>query len=110
MEARKPGARPTTTARIGQLLGKAKRGSHHSVTTEGRDVDKDDRSDFRILAHALEGQCDPPVTEDDWRTSRRTFVWSLLWGGETHAILGASVFERAGEQHKLAAYEEIIRC
>ncbi len=37
-------------ARIGQLLGEAKRGSHHSVTTEGATVDKDARSEFRILA------------------------------------------------------------
>jgi hypothetical protein len=36
--------------RIGVLLGPAIVGAHHSVTTEGADIDKDARSEFRLMA------------------------------------------------------------
>lgn len=64
------GARRRVEARIGQLLGEAKLGSHHSVTTEGAKLDKDDRADFRILAKAFLISLDL----EQWRTSRRALV------------------------------------
>jgi N6-adenosine-specific RNA methylase IME4 len=66
------GAQRRVEARIGQLLGDAKVGSHHSVTTAGSEVAKDDRSDFRVLARALSGECD--LGDDGWRKSRRALV------------------------------------
>lgn len=56
-------------ARIGQLLGDALVGSHHSVTTEGGKVPKDDRSDFRILSKGFDY-----LKDEDWQKSRRALV------------------------------------
>lgn len=65
-------------ARIGQILGPAlghgpgrgKKAQHD----EGLIEHDQDRSDFRILAHALDGKCKPELTDDEWRKSRRAFV------------------------------------
>lgn len=67
------GAQRRIEARIGQLLGdksKGGRGKKLSVTTEG--LDKDERTDFRVLAKALSGTCE--VKDEEWRKSRRAFV------------------------------------
>lgn len=41
-------------ARIGQLLGEAVVGSHHSLTSEGVNIARQDRNVFRRLARGLE--------------------------------------------------------
>ena len=76
------------------MLGKAKRDHNRAkgATSVVTDIDKDDRLDFRILAHALDGECEPPITADDWRKSRRAFlslvrVPFLLHGRETAHVL-----------------------
>lgn len=58
-------------ARIGQLLGEP---SHAPGSATHRDdlTRGGDRRDFRILAHALNG--DVQISEDDWRSSRRRLV------------------------------------
>ena len=65
--ARGRGAQRRCEGRIGQLLGEPtldhdRRKGATSVVTE---VAKDDRTDFRILAHAMTGEC--PLTFDEWR-------------------------------------------
>lgn len=60
------GAQRRVEARIGQLLEKAKRRS--AVMTA---LAHDQRTDFRILSHGLNGT---PLTEDEWRKSRRALV------------------------------------
>ncbi len=65
------GVQRRVEARIGQLLGNAKPGpAQSSVVTEVSD--KDARSVFRILAHALDGRC--ALEPDEWRKSRRALV------------------------------------
>ena len=66
------GAQRRVEARIGELLGEAERGRPNP----GRDPDyrklrEDERVDFRLLAHAYS---DAPLTDDEWRHSRRTAV------------------------------------
>jgi len=72
LKAPMAGAQRRVEARIGQLLGEAEVGSHHSVTTEGRKVHKSDRHDFRILAKGFDA-----LSAEEWRKSRRKLV-SLL--------------------------------
>ena len=69
------GAQRRIEARIGQLLGEAKRGGKadeqlDSVMAESI-RSKDDRTDFRVLSHAFDG-C--KLTDDEWRKSRRALV------------------------------------
>ena len=65
------GVQRRAEARIGELLGEAKRGSNqHSVTAESSAIHKDDRADFRILARA--GELD--LDEGEWRRSRKALV------------------------------------
>ena len=65
------GAQRRLEGRIGQLLGEPKVGpAQSSVVTEVSS--KDDRADFRILAHALNGKCN--LTDDEWRKSRRALI------------------------------------
>ena len=66
------GAQRRVEARIGQLLGEPKRGKKLSAMTDN--LDKDERQDFRILAKALNGECDPEITDEEWRKSRRAFL------------------------------------
>ena len=99
------GAQRRIEARIGQLLGAAVVGSHHSVTTEGAKVGKDDRSDFRILSRAL-GDCE--LTEDEWRKSRRalvSLVRNRLADGKRH--YGDGLYKRAAEITGLGTQREI---
>lgn len=62
-------------ARIGQLLGPTTQGQRAdlepSVTTESS-ITKDDRSDFRTLAKALDGTVE--VTPVEWQKSRRALT------------------------------------
>jgi N6-adenosine-specific RNA methylase IME4 len=64
------GAQRRVEARIGQLLGEAKPGPSQSSVV-GEVSSKDDRADFRILAHAFNG-CE--LTASEWRKSRRSLV------------------------------------
>ena len=67
-----------TEARMGQLLGEPKHGVH---TREYEHVERDgDRLDFRILARVLNGEC--PLTDDEWRISRRAPPQLGPYGGE----------------------------
>lgn len=70
------GAQRRLEARIGQLLGETANGRRHDLepsrVKEGDDVAKNDRSDFRVLARALDGAAD--LTPDEWRMSRRALV------------------------------------
>lgn len=63
-------------ARIGQLLGPTSEGGnetpHHDEGLRKGVEHGQDRSDFRILAHALNGTC--PLAFEDWRKSRRALV------------------------------------
>jgi N6-adenosine-specific RNA methylase IME4 len=65
-------------ARIGQLLGPAKatqgQRTDLSVTTEKLEntPSKDDRSDFRVLAKALDGEVE--VAPEEWQKSRRALT------------------------------------
>ena len=47
------GVQRRVEARIGELLGEPKRGVHAESVTTDSGVQKDARSDFRILAHGL---------------------------------------------------------
>lgn len=68
------GAQRRLEARIGQLLGEPEVGRPEktSVMTEVSDVSRHERMDFRILARALNGECELSKTE--WRQSRRALV------------------------------------
>ena len=68
------GAQRRIEARIGQLLGpaeKQKGGRGKTVPHEGQ-LKRNDRSAFRHLAKAVNGEC--VVSSDEWRTSRRALV------------------------------------
>ena len=66
------GTQRRTEGRIGQLLGEPHHGVHkHTYELIPHDVD---RLDFRLLARALEGECDPPLTDEEWRKSRRALI------------------------------------
>ncbi|MEJ7786662.1 MAG: MT-A70 family methyltransferase [Solirubrobacteraceae bacterium] len=62
-------------ARIGELLGEAKRGGKAEEQLDSRMSESlprpDDRADFRVLRRALNG-C--PLTDEEWRKSRRALV------------------------------------
>lgn len=62
-------------ARIGQLLGKATRGTRTDIQTYSRDckleIPRADRADFRVLARGLD---ELDLDENDWRKSRRALV------------------------------------
>lgn len=77
------GAERRVEARIGKLLGPAVVGSHHSVTTEGATLAKDDRLDFRILGDFAEHQrANGGIEPEAWRYSRRAMV------ARARAVLG----------------------
>jgi N6-adenosine-specific RNA methylase IME4 len=60
-------------ARIGQLLGKAEPTNQSAVSHEIRQIERrNDRLDFRILAHALNGDCQ--LQDAEWRKSRRALI------------------------------------
>jgi N6-adenosine-specific RNA methylase IME4 len=69
------GAQRRIEARIGQLLGKPLKGKENelSVMTDNF-PERMERVDFRILARALAGECEPDLTDDEWRKSRRALV------------------------------------
>ena len=64
------GAQRRAEARIGQLLGVAKRGKP-STSYVGHDLNKDDAVDFRLLARGLD---ELNMTHEDFRKSRRALV------------------------------------
>ena len=62
--------------RIGQLLGKPEKGGRgNKLSVMSESIAKDDREDFRIIARALDGDCD--LTDDEWRKSRRALIANL---------------------------------
>lgn len=69
------GAQRRIEARIGELLGEAKRGGRAAEQLDSRMRESlprpDDRADFRILARGLNG-CE--LSDEEWRTSRRALV------------------------------------
>lgn len=67
------GAQRRIEARIGELLGEAKRDHDRSrgATSVVTEVAKDDRADFRLLARAAR-ECD--LADEEWRRSRRSLV------------------------------------
>ena len=65
------GAQRRIEARLWQLLGEPIRG-RPKISVMSEIKDKDDRTDFRVLAHALEGKL--TLSEDEWRKSRRALV------------------------------------
>lgn len=74
------GAMRRIEARIGELLGEAKVGSHHSLTNEGAFVGRQQRTEFRLLARGV--RVGALVYEEDgddspWRTSRRTLLAAI---------------------------------
>src|SRR6478672_9215464 len=67
------GAQRRLEARIGQLLGKAEPTNQSAVSREIRRIERrNDRLDFRILAHALNGDCQ--LQDAEWRKSRRALI------------------------------------
>ncbi len=69
------GAQRRIEGRIGQLLGEPIHGGSqvgHAQLEHNLLIDKHDRFDFRLLGRALSGEC--PLTEDEWRKSRRSLV------------------------------------
>lgn len=67
------GAARRIEARIGQLLGHPREGRPTAeYSGRARSIPEDSRSDFRLLAKALSGECG--LTEDEWRKSRRALV------------------------------------
>ncbi len=70
------GAQRRIEARIGQLLGVAKEGrpenSAHDRSNSVSLIAEDSRADFRLLARALDGECE--LSPDEWRKSRRALV------------------------------------
>jgi len=71
------GAQRRIEARIGQLLGQVKERERTDLTVghERQSIqDKDERMDFRLLARALAGECDPDLVAEEWRKSRRALV------------------------------------
>jgi N6-adenosine-specific RNA methylase IME4 len=70
------GAQRRMEARIGQLLGEVEPGQRTDLepsgVTEGS-IPRMDRHDFRLLAKALDG-IEPPITEEEWRNSRRKLM------------------------------------
>ena len=126
------GAQRHIEARIGQLLGKPEKGGRgkkthtHAYEFIGRDGD---RSDFRLLAKALDGEMEEPLTDDEWRKSRRAFVSLVrnrlgllpetppLPKGKFRCIVadppwkldtGPEVFDGTGERgHDHLAYEQM---
>jgi N6-adenosine-specific RNA methylase IME4 len=66
------GAQRRIEARIGQLLGKPRRGVlSHAIDLIPR---QNDHVDFRLLGRALAGDCEPALTDEEWRKSRRALV------------------------------------
>jgi hypothetical protein len=68
------GAQRRIEARIGQLLGDPKPGSRTDLEPYSHDckvVERYDRSDFRLLAHAHEEDL---LEWEDWRRSRRSLI------------------------------------
>lgn len=67
------GAQRRVEARIGQLLGEPERGGRGQTQTYAFDFPRpNDRSDFRLLARALNGGLS--LTEEEWRQSRAGLV------------------------------------
>jgi hypothetical protein len=70
------GAQRRLEARIGQLIGPAPgQGARTDRTCQHDDksaLHRQDQSDFRILARALDGKCE--LSDDEWRQSRRLLV------------------------------------
>jgi N6-adenosine-specific RNA methylase IME4 len=66
------GAQRRIEGRIGQLLGEPTPG----VSNQGYNLvpSTDHRVDFRLLGRALDGECTPPLVEEEWRKSRRALV------------------------------------
>lgn len=63
------GAQRRVEARIGQLLPPQQ---GKELPDHAREVSEDQRREFRLLAHALGGDC--PLNEDEWRKSRRALL------------------------------------
>jgi N6-adenosine-specific RNA methylase IME4 len=70
------GAQRRIEGRIGQLLGDPEEGRPpEGKCTHADSIERTgDRVDFRLLARALSDECDPPLTDDEWRKSRRALV------------------------------------
>ncbi len=61
-------------ARIGQLLGPPSKGGRGKTSKHADEFNNEQITDFRTLAHALDGECEPELTDEEWRKSRRAFV------------------------------------
>jgi len=59
-------------ARIGQLLGDSPGRGHSEMNHHSDSFHEQDRQNFRLLAHALNGEC--LVEFDEWRKSRRALI------------------------------------
>jgi hypothetical protein len=99
--ARPLGAQRRIEARIGQLLGKAAPGgwAHRDEDIRKALPNDQTRSDYRLLARALDGQCE--LTREQWQKSRRALVMLVRHAGQYKGAAvkrhraGATTFDRS---------------